>query len=466
MHGVTLIALAITVIIMLILVGVSVRFASGGDGVLQDSQKAVNTNNVETAKEQVNLKIAEYQTKYYNDVYIAKNTSVNVKMGDWIREEFGGEDKVNKTREYQFEITGTAPYVVRIRENNKLKEDVIGRLSSDGLINWSKIPDRMEIGDIVEYSPAGSYNWQAEYATSYETTDEKYIDVELKSGYDSDGNPYEYNVSKWKVFSLNESTGDVELVPATSTELERNVTLQGAQGYNNAVKLLNDACSKLYGNTEKNITARSINIEDIEAKMTKVALKEAYNYKNTGEKYGNQLTIPYSSEYSKYPIIYRKESLSSITDQGSAKEEYVKAGKGLGLSEQIKLVEREKDVGNVIGAVTTAINIRPYQTHWDKNNSQMQVAFEGDFTGSANANYNVCLPNGNQTYYWIASRCINTTPEYCFFNVRNVIDGHVCSYYDTTNYEFSAEFSRPLFPVVKIEGTLFDEAEDTEWKVE
>lgn len=42
--------------------------------------------------------------------------------------------------------------------------------------------------------------------------------------------------------------------------------LQGAQGYNNGVYLLNEACSYLYGNEEKGIKARSINIEDIERK--------------------------------------------------------------------------------------------------------------------------------------------------------------------------------------------------------
>lgn len=464
--GVTLIALVITVIILIILVGVSLKFAAGGDGVLHDSKNAVDLSNVETAKEQVELSVAAYQTQYYKEMYIEKTLSVNVKMGDWIAQEYGGEDRLNKTRDYKFEITGTAPYVVTIKENNKLKEDVVGRLSSDGLLNWGKIPFGMEIGDIVEYSPSGSYEWKAEYATSYETTDEKYLNTELKSGYDQFGKPYEFNISKWKVFSMNESTGDVELVPVSSTELERNVKLQGAQGYNNAVKLLNDACKYLYSDVDKHITARNISIEDIEAKMTKQALEQAHSYQNIGAKYGKQIGKAYTAEYSKYPLIYGKEALSVITPENSSQEIIVSDKKGLKMSEQIRFVEREVDSGNVIGAVTTATSIKPYQTHWDKNNNEMQGAFEGEGTGSKNANYSVCLPNGNKTYYWIASRCINTVPEYCFFNVRNVIDGHVCSYYGTDYYEFSVEFSRPLFPVVTVEGTLFDEAVESDWEIE
>ena len=46
------------------------------------------------------------------------------------------------------------------------------------------------------------------------------------------------------------------MVPATTPS--GTVTLQGAQGYNNAVLLLNQACSSLYGNSSKGITARSI----------------------------------------------------------------------------------------------------------------------------------------------------------------------------------------------------------------
>ena len=42
-----------------------------------------------------------------------------------------------------------------------------------------------------------------------------------------------------------------------------SVRLYGAQGYNNAVYLLNELCSQLYSDSSKEITARSINIDDI-----------------------------------------------------------------------------------------------------------------------------------------------------------------------------------------------------------
>ena len=51
------------------------------------------------------------------------------------------------------------------------------------------------------------------------------------------------------MLSIDNETGTVELVPSAPTT--GTVYLGEAQGYNNGVKLLNDACSSLYGNSEK-----------------------------------------------------------------------------------------------------------------------------------------------------------------------------------------------------------------------
>ena len=59
----------------------------------------------------------------------------------------------------------------------------------------------------------------------------------------------DFNISSWKVLSIDNETGTVELVPSAPTT--GTVYLGEAQGYNNGVKLLNDACSSLYGNSEK-----------------------------------------------------------------------------------------------------------------------------------------------------------------------------------------------------------------------
>lgn len=117
-------------------------------------------------------------------------------------------------------------------------------------------------------------------------------------------------MTEWRVLSIE--NGKVELVPTNSTS--GKVYLGQAQGYNNGVKLLNDACNSLYSNTSKGITARSLNIEDIEKYMDKTKLLETHKYQYTsggGAKYGTQLTNEYTSSKN-YPSMYAKEILSVI----------------------------------------------------------------------------------------------------------------------------------------------------------
>ena len=267
-------------------------------------------------------------------------------------------------------------------------------------------PGVLEVGSTVTYNPSGTYNWQAKYcsSTKTETTD----DVTLNSSTGED-----FNISSWKVLSIDNETGTVELVPSAPTT--GTVYLGQAQGYNNAVKLLNDACGSLYGNNEKGIAARSINIEDIEKYMTDTALTEAYS-----SPYGTQVSSAYPSSNSIYPVMYAQEKLAVIngTSNGDA---------GLDLSKQDTFIERTEGTN---GAITTATSIQPYITYWGKDATFMYTAFK-DYTkqDSTTANYyNIIIPKGTDTIYWIASRCTNPYPATCNFNVCTVTSGNVGAY--------------------------------------
>ena len=114
------------------------------------------------------------------------------------------------------------------------------------------VPVGLEVGSTVIYNPSGTYNWQAKYcsSTKTETTD----DVTLNSSTGED-----FNISSWKVLSIDNETGTVELVPSAPTT--GTVYLGEAQGYNNGVKLLNDACGSLYGNSYKTSCSSSHRLE-------------------------------------------------------------------------------------------------------------------------------------------------------------------------------------------------------------
>ena len=55
--GITLIALVITIIILLILAGVSIKLVVGDTGIITKSEEAKEENLKQTAKEVMNLKI-------------------------------------------------------------------------------------------------------------------------------------------------------------------------------------------------------------------------------------------------------------------------------------------------------------------------------------------------------------------------------------------------------------------------
>ena len=182
----------------------------------------------------------------------------------------------------------------------------------DKVLGIVKIPEGLEVGSEVTYNPSGTYNWMHKYCSS--TKAEKAEDG--TDAYDllESGTGKDFNIPSWKVLSLDKETGKVELVP--SSLATGKVYLGEAQGYNNGVKLLNDACSNLYGNSKKGITARSINIKDIEDYMTETAVAEAHSYVNTSSNttYGNQVSSAYTSNKI-YPVIYAQEKLSTINGE-------------------------------------------------------------------------------------------------------------------------------------------------------
>ena len=302
------------------------------------------------------------------------------------------------------------------------------------------VPVGLEVGSTVIYNPSGTYNWQAKYcsSTKTETTD----DVTLNSSTGED-----FNISSWKVLSIDNETGTVELVPSAPTT--GTVYLGEAQGYNNGVKLLNDACSSLYGNSEKGITARSINIEDIEKYMTDIALTEAHNYTNSSSntKYGNQVSSAYTSSKN-YPAIYAQEKLAVINGEANGDT-------GLDLSKQDAFIERTEGTN---GAIATATSIQPYQTYWYKDATFMSTAFE-DYTkqDSSTANYyNLIMPSGTGTTYWVASRCVDASSSYCVFYVRLVYSGGVYPDDMYGSYDGGASRSRALFPVITLNSSLIE----------
>ena len=87
-RGITLIALVITIIVLLILAGVSLNLIAGEQGILKRATSAVDKNKVETVKEDVELVVADLGTGYYEEKY-DKGSQNFGDVDDYIESQFG-----------------------------------------------------------------------------------------------------------------------------------------------------------------------------------------------------------------------------------------------------------------------------------------------------------------------------------------------------------------------------------------
>ena len=108
----------------------------------------------------------------------------------------------------------------------------------------------LEVGQYVEYIP---------------DTTESYSLPNTVSGYTLNQTISQDTSLKWRIMSVNDD-GTIDLISSAPTS--QSVGLGGALGYNNCVYLLNDIMAKLYSNSSLGVTARCINIEDVEKNNT------------------------------------------------------------------------------------------------------------------------------------------------------------------------------------------------------
>ena len=406
-RGITLIALVITIIVLLILAGVSIAMLTGQNGILTQAQNAKDKTEYKNAEEKVRLAVMGAMSDD-GTLTVEKLRTDMANYGGTIEGE-------------TFPVTATVDgKSFTVNANGSVGEIV-------------PAPEGLEVGTEVTYTPSGTYKWEAEYCSSTKAIGTGDVTI------DSSNN--NYKISKWKVLDIK--NGKVTLVPEAPTS--GTVYLGQAQGYNNGVKLLNDACSNLYGNASKGIEARSINIEDIENYMTddaKNGTNGAYKYNNGNATYNTQTSTPYTT-YKKYPTIYAKENLSVINGTTN--------NNGLGMSEQTSLVGRT-DESATDGKLEASTSIQPYQTYWYKDSSFMKTAFK---TANNGKNYyDLLMPNGTSTYYWLASRCVYAYSSGCCFNVRLVGSGNVGACYMYDSNDSANGDSRELFPVVTLSSEL------------
>ena len=330
----------------------------------------------------------------------------------------------NNNGEVEYTTDGSTSVIFEIE--GKTEEGMtVTRQYKVNLKGYYDIPE-IKVGDYVNYIP--------DIPTEEQLTN---LNSEINTHSGSTGQTLSQTDGlKWRILELDETgTKPKTLISANSTN--EGVTLYGANGYNNAVYLLNEACKILYSKAGVG-TARSIKIEDLEEHYNEAGINEKNSY--TGEvQYGE--TKKYEGTFSHYPNIAKEEKNIGI-DTTVVKE------KGLDISEQGKNSGGSYKTYEGSGqASTNGITVTQNYYYFSSNLSGMY--------NSTNPYYNLFHSSIRNTY-WLASRCVYTgsSSSWCDFNVRYATSSSVGA--STVFYSDGSMYSTVyrIRPIVSIESNI------------
>lgn len=131
--GITLIALVITIIVLLILAGVTIAMLSGNDSAPKKAQEAAADTKVAEAKEQAALDVVKAYTDYIDGRYNANTTAgvTETTFKAYIKTHVIGD------RTGLFTITGTDKDTVKITPTKADGTAVTGTIQEGGSIQWN-----------------------------------------------------------------------------------------------------------------------------------------------------------------------------------------------------------------------------------------------------------------------------------------------------------------------------------------
>lgn len=136
--GITLIALVVTIIVLLILAGVSIAMLTGQNGILNRASDAGKETAIANAKEKVTLAINEAITDYYKDTYTGSDATTTTLYSA----SKAALDKLKDVKESGATIavaeSGETTKTTTVTISYKGTAEATGTLASDGTFTWAK----------------------------------------------------------------------------------------------------------------------------------------------------------------------------------------------------------------------------------------------------------------------------------------------------------------------------------------
>ena len=499
--AITLIALVVTIVILLILAGVTITMTLGQNGLFTRAREGAAAYNESEVRDDLSMLITQYtwdkaaeKTDKSLGDYLKDNGATSVKAnadGTTLEVEYKGYVfTVNKD---SGEITnvskaGPRPQVsgVKVTEDSAGQGNNVeqGKIAADsGKKLYITFTSSIEGGTTTvspavpyEVSKNGSYKFTITgtvggetYSLEYTVTINQYkIDTSkligkivsytpdtpstgydlstAKSGYSSaqtiDGT---YDPTTWKIMEVDESGNITKLLGIGS----KDVYFTGSTGYNNGVYLLNDICKSRYGNASLGATARSLTIEDIESRMNATGIAARNAYKTGTVQYGT--TRKYTGSYTKYPAIYAQEKYSGVDVSDVADGTQVITG-SVDATAQAKMNPSGKSVSEDIYTTLpeTSETTGPSKT----NLTCTQTYYYFKSTPSSyfdDTNFHSMI-FGTGTVFWLASRYVhcNSSNSGAFFGLCLVGSSSLGGNYLFRSDGNSGNNSRRLAPVVSL----------------
>lgn len=359
-RGITLISLAVTVVVLMFLAGIIIASNKDNNGILDIANNKKEETERMTIEEGIKIELQEDPPESYADlIEFLKG------YGTILNEDVPDEATL---------VTTKGEYKILVKDIWNTDKEELG----------------ISVGDYVEYSyDGGTYIVDGTYSG---TNEEKTITI-LNSG-----------TSIWRVIDVNKQSKQVKIIPTSLNNYE--ITLNGVNGFNNGVKLINDLCNQIFSNSQYNVTAKNIDIEDIEKISSNISELKGINYGI--EKEYNSLI---------YPYVLKGENNNSEQDE-------------------------------FFNNYETTSNIRLMQTYYTGN-----IVF-------ASSIYEDIIPSGS---YWISSRAVNNSGNAEYYirtlNILGTANLSGTKLFDSQGQAESNTFS--ILPIVTLENINFKEGNGT-----
>ena len=489
MKGITLIALVITIVVLMILAGVSINTVLGDDGIIKKAKEAAEATKRASAEEEMNRLVLEYQLVSNNET-LESFLQEKVTEGriDGVTDNGDGTITITITKKVEgkdYTITVKKPATstpsvkvgaIRVVSDSTGAGSSLGEAStrkgttlyimiestiSGGTTTVSpEVPYAVTENGTYKFTVTGTVNGTT-YTKEVSVTVNQFKnsileDINIKIGdsvnytYDSAGS---YSLSStysgyssnqtiaqtkgltWKVLNVDKENDTVDIISTNPTI--STVSFAYILGYNNGPYLMNEICKAQYSNKTLGVEARSINLLDMEKHLTQTGISNRNAYTNE-VKYGTTKTYPSNT---KYPSLYanQKGAGPNITEAEASK----------------KITQPDTTKGNDPYEESKPIaTTEPTTSSTSASGSPLTVTQTYYYIPINDTNYGTASTVlANSTYFWVAARYVNTNSSFANFGLRSAgtdTVGFYMFYSDgVTNGTYYA-----LRPVVSIPSSL------------